>query len=220
MALAITPAAAAAGWKTSEASILLFDSSGSLTKELGVGTWEKETRKGIIEKRTMRGGVSSNGRFAWHWEKTETYKTSPLNTLIASTRTLVYLGTNGQALWETSLADAPEGIAPLLQSDDGETFLVIETSSSGWSPSAYTYTGNKTLSLPTSLRLERLTLTKNGRYALQLWGQKDDTLTYTFFKLENGQQKEILAMETPLGYAEIDETGRIHSGKKTIYHFQ
>ena len=132
-----TPAAPkGGGWTTTRSSLLLFDEEGRLVNEIGLGEWKEDFKGKLSGRRNMKGGISADGRFAWHWQKVETVLKDNSETVVGSTRTLVYLGTRGQILWSNENVEAPEGMPPLLQSRDGETALIIERSTSGYSAAA------------------------------------------------------------------------------------
>ncbi|TPW19034.1 MAG: hypothetical protein FD126_3088, partial [Elusimicrobia bacterium] len=60
-----------AGWAATPSSLLLYDSSGTLISETGLGRWEEEGPDQTVRRRTVRGGASKSGRFAWSWENAE-----------------------------------------------------------------------------------------------------------------------------------------------------
>ncbi|MFH2202565.1 MAG: hypothetical protein ABIJ96_05590 [Elusimicrobiota bacterium] len=207
------------GWTAASSSLLLFDRNARLIEEIGIGEWEVEFTDGLILRRRMRGGISLNSRFAWHWRKDETVKPGRTDTILASTITAVYLGTRGQTLWESGRADAPPGVPLLEQSRDGETFLVVERRDGGWSVNAYTFTGNRITGIRGAARIENIRLTPNGRYALVLWSEKDRALTYSLLNLQKKQRQDIPAADAELGRAELTDDGAVRSGGKLLYRF-
>lgn len=207
------------GWWRKGASLLLFDAEGFLLKELGVGRWIKPISERVEERSEMRGRATRDGRFAWHWRETETVRTGREETVLASSRALVYLGTAGQALWTNDLADAPDGLDPVLQSRDGETAVVLERNGELWTAAAYAFTGNRLLKARIGERLVKARITRNGRYAMVLGSGRDAPLMYSFFDLRKGARHDIPAAEAPLGEASIGEDGTIALGSKRIDAF-
>ncbi len=207
------------GWKATRSSLLLFDGKGRLVNEIGLGDWHEDIEGNLAARRRMTGGVSADGRFAWHWQKVETVHKDNRETIVGSTRTLVYFGTAGQILWSNRDVEAPEGVPPLIQSRDGETALIIESSTSGYSAAAFTFTGNRIMSLPPGERLESAELTGDGRYALILWSRSGQALLYTLLDLKRKIRKDIPAAKTPLGRASLWEDGSLRSRGKLLYRF-
>ncbi|MEE8424880.1 MAG: hypothetical protein V3S11_03580 [Elusimicrobiota bacterium] len=219
MLLSLIAAPAGAGWKAAESSLLLSDRKGELYNEIGLGVWREELGDGLYLRRRMLGGVSANGRFAWHFQKLDTIRSGRVDQVISSTRTLVYLGTSGQVLWTNALADSHQAMPPLLQSDDGETALVLERGEDGWTAAAYAFTGNRLMEIKASNRLEEARLTKNGRFVMVRWSARDLPLYYSFLDLKKRARHDIPASDLPLGMARITEKGVVRSGRKRVYRF-
>jgi len=207
------------GWAAAQGSLLRFDRRGKLVDEVGIGEWDVELEDGVILRQRMRGGTSRDGRFAWHWQKLETVKLGRTDEVLASTTTLSYLGTRGQTLWESSRADAPPEVSILEQSHNGETFLVVERSTTGWDASVYTFTGNRIMGIRAAERLEKVFLTENGRYALVLWSAFRQPLIYSFLRLKNKRRKDLPAADAMLGHAALREDGAVVSDGEILYRF-
>lgn len=207
-------------WIKAPASLLLYGHDGTLANEIGLGEWKEEVGKGLVNERVMRGGVSKSGRFAWHWQRVNFIRRMRDDEVLSSSRTFVYLGTQGQVLWKGDIVDAPEGLPPVRVSDDGETLIVLERGFDGWSAAGYTFTGNRIFATPELERVERFELTRNGRFAMILGSAIDKPLVYTFFDLKTKSKKMIPASDAPLGDASLSPDGRVLFGKKTVFRFK
>lgn len=216
---ASSPTRAKQGWRAAESSLLLFDINGELYNEIGLGEWREELGEKLYLRRRMLGGVSANGRFAWHFQKLDTLRSGRVDEVVSSTRTLIYMGTSGQILWTNDLADVNEAAPPLIQSDDGETALVLERGEDGWTAAAYAFTGNRLMEVKASDRLEEAQLSKNGRFVLVRWSAQDLPLYYSFLDLKKKARHDIPASDLPLGMARITEKGVVRSGRKIVYRF-
>lgn len=213
------PRARSQGWRAAPASLLRFDAAGELADELGLGSWTEPLGGERYRRRTARGGVSADGRFAWRWEKEETLRRGRVDTVLLSSRTLEYLGTEGQVLWTAPLADAPEGLPPLFQSADGERALVLERTTETWSAGAVDFTGARALTLALGERVAYAALTPSGRYAQLDWSRRDGPLLHTFLDLGTGERADIPAAETELGKAELGDDGVARSGGRVLHRF-
>lgn len=207
------------GWSATRSSLLLFDDKGRLVNEIGLGDWKEDFKGKFTARRSMKGGISADGRFAWHWQKVETVLKDNSETVVGSTRTLVYLGTRGQILWSNGNVEAPEGVPPLIQSRDGETALIIEISTSGYNAAAFTFLGNRIMTLPPGERLESAELTGDGRFALILWSRSGQPPIYSLLDLKRKKRKDIPAAKTSLERAHLKEDGSILSRGKLLYRF-
>ncbi|MFH1726125.1 MAG: hypothetical protein ABII00_16070 [Elusimicrobiota bacterium] len=213
------PPPAAGGWRATPSSLLLFNHDGRLINEIGLGSWRDELDGGLVSVRRMRGGIADGGRFAWHWQKFETIRTGQVDEVLGSTKTFVYLGTTGQPLWRDDAVEAPPHMAPVLLSRDGETALVIEARKDGWTLAAVSFTGNRIMELDVAERLEKVSFTSDGRFAMALWGALDEPLIYSFLDLLRKQRKDIPAADAPLGQARIDEDGVVIIGGEAAFRF-
>ncbi len=205
------------GWTAARSSLLLFDKNGKLIDEVGIGDWEVEIEGGLLLRRHMRGGTSRDGRFAWHWQKLESRHMEHDEELVASTTTLVYMGTRGQILWQSAHADAPLDISPLTLSRDGETFVAVEHHGADWVVNAYTFTGNLLMGHRPVRRLEQIALTGSGRHVMILWSAPESALVYTILDLKKRTRKDIPASEASLGQAELREDGAVVSDGRVLY---
>lgn len=211
--------AAPHGWIEAPASMLLY-SKGDLLQEIGLGKWDEDAGPKLVREREMRGGVSETGRFAWHWQKVDLIRRGRDDEVLSSSRTFVYLGTDGQILWKNDIVDAPGDMDPVALSADGETILVIERGFDGWSAAVYAFTGNRLLATPESERIERFSLTRNGRFAMVLASGIDKPLVYTFLDVKTGTRKDVPAADALLGNASVSEDGRVFAGGKTLTRFE
>ncbi len=207
-------------WVQTEASLLLYGFDGSLINEIGLGRWKENAGAGLINERIMLGGVSESGRFAWHWQRVEFIRRGRDDEVLSSSRTFVYLGTDGQVLWKGDIVDAPENLPPVRLSSDGESMVVLERGFDGWSAAAYTFTGNRVLATPELDRIERFELTKNGRFVMILGSGIDKPLVYNFYDLKTKLKKQMPAADAPLGKATLTEKGSVLFGKKTVFQFK
>jgi len=196
------------GWARTDSSLLLYSPSGKMLHEIGLGRWEEEA-EGLIVRRTMLGGVSKDGRFAWHWTKIESVQRTRVDTVVASTRAFAYLGTTGYQLWDDKRVDAPAGEAPALQSDSGETVLLRVRREGEWRVSAVDFTGNRLLRAPAGARIVDWRLTSTGRFAYFKWSHFEKPLTATFLNLEQRTQKDVPASELPPGELRLLDDGTV-----------
>lgn len=206
-------------WHAFGSSLALYDDFGVLRNELGLGLWRDEYRGEVVE-REMRGGVSGNGRFAWHWQRIVRREAGLRGRTLRADRMLVYLGTAGQILWMSEAADAPPRLPPLLLSADGETALVFERAGRKWSAVARLFVGSDMMRVRGADRIEGAGLTANGRFATVLWIATDGPLLYTFFDLRERRSHRFPAADVLLGKAHITEEGVVKSGPKTVFSFR
>lgn len=182
-------------WKPVGSS-LLFYVDGAPTIELGNGVWDEE-KDGTIDRRTARGGVSKDRRFAWHWVKLEKIRKGRVDETLNWASTLSYYGSSGKSLWDDEGAEAPPGREPLLMSDDGETAVVFGRQGPKWRMTAYSFTGNPLLLAELGDRIEDARITPKGRYALVAWGPMDRPLVCSFFDLQTRAQRDVAAATLP-----------------------
>lgn len=140
--------------------------------------------------------------------------------VLSSTSTFVYLGTAGQTLWSDPAADAPAVGDPATLSADCETVLVLERHEESWTAAAYTFSGKRLGEWDAGQRVEKSSLTRNGRYGSVLWGRVDEPLTYTFFDVRSGERKDLPAADATLGQAEVREDGSVVAGARTVHRFR
>jgi len=204
------------GWRQSGASLVLFDAQGAPLDEIGLGEFREELRGGLIQRSSLKGGASADGRFAWRWKKTQTVRPGRADRVLGSTVSLSYLGSNGEPLWSSDSADAPAGIEPVIQSGDGETALVVSKSSWGWSAACLSYAGTRVAEVAAAQRIERVALSRNGKFALALSGPIDAPLSYTFIDVSSGTRKSLRAVEAPFGIFAIENDGAVLSSSSTV----
>lgn len=196
------------GWVQGPASLVLYDSSGTLVAEIGVGSWKDRLGAGAERLHTQRAGAS--GCCAWAWERV---KTSPGGSAasVELSRRLRYLGTDGQELWQDESADAAPGVDPAALSKDGEVALVSQRAADGWTAAAYSFTGNTLLRARGPGPPDLLLLSPGGRWGLVRWRPLDKPPRLTFLDLGARKAREAPAGTLPPDLG-IDDEGRLLSG--------
>jgi hypothetical protein len=210
----LPPAGGAPGWTRQGDSLLLYDSSGSLTHELPLREGSPEGSK---EHETV-GGISPDGRLAWTLDRTRVW-TRGRGKLLESRRLLSVYGADGARLWRDEDADIPERGAPVLISADGQTLLIARREDDGWSAQARSWTGAPIRTLGPFPRLVMLALTPNGRYALARWRVPEKSDTHTFVDLKTGARKDVASSDLLLGLARVDDDGVVRSGPRVVFSF-
>ncbi|MBI5200509.1 MAG: hypothetical protein HY925_02885 [Elusimicrobia bacterium] len=211
------PVEGKAGWVKARASLLLYDSSGTLVNEVGLGTWEESGSNGTAQRKVVTGGVSVDGRFAWAWEKVETIKLGKSDKALTTARLLRYLGTEGQELFRNELADAPKGLDPVSLSNDGEWLLLTERGPDAWIIAAYDFMGNRLVDAHGKGSVELAQLTSNGQYALVRWHQLDLPPEYTLLKVGERASTGLPALKTAGVSPKLTDDGRVLVGAKVIF---
>lgn len=206
-----------AGWVKTPASLLLYDSSGTLVNEVGLGTWEEPASEGMVLRRIVRGGISRDGRFAWSWEKAETVKLGRVDKPTTTARLMRYLGTEGQELFRNELADAPQGLEPIVLSDNGERLLLAEHGPDAWILAAYDFTGNRLVDARAKGSIELAELTANGRFALVRWHQLDLPPEYTLLRIEDRMVSDLPGVRATGISPKLTDDGRVLVGKKVVF---
>ena len=202
------------GWIKTASSLLLFDSSGTLVHEVGLGTFEEPSGPDTVARRAVRAGVSSDGRFAWSWEKTQFVRPGKNEKTLSMTRLFTYLGTEGQELFRNELADAPEGLPPAALSADGERVLVAERAPDAWIVAAYDFTGNRLVDARGGGALELAQITPNGRFALLRWHAPDRPPEYAYLRVKQRRAENFVPKrQAPLS---LSEDGRVLCGDKVV----
>ena len=207
----------AGGWTKQGTSLLFRGSDGSLSEEIGLVRVEESVPATVTVKET-RGGVSPNARFAWTLETSQVFNAERTKLKKASGTLRVY-GSGGQPLWDAPSEAAPEGVDPVLFSDDGETLLVARREAKGWIAEARSYVGAVQIAVGPMAKLQMLVLVPNGRYALVRWSVPDESATHTFFDIPAKRRVDIPSGELYLGLAKITPEGQVFSGKKLVYDF-
>ena len=136
--------------------------------------------------------------------------------MLAWKRALVVLGPDGTRLWRDDRAGAPQGLEPVLMSDDGETLLVSRGEDGVWGVSAVTAHGRPLLSLGPLARLERMALTGDGRFAMVLGTPPGGVATYTLLDLRTRRRRDLPAAEAGPARPRLTEEGRLMAGSKTV----
>ncbi|MBI5243978.1 MAG: hypothetical protein HY922_09930 [Elusimicrobia bacterium] len=220
-ALSLPPAPAGGGWAATPSSLLLYSSSGKTLHELGLDYVASEDMEGsFVTRRVMRGGVSKDGRFAWHWEKVTTLKRERTDTVLASTRAFAYLGTNGYRLWSDDDADAPAREDPARISDSGETVLVRELRGKEWSVAAVDFTGNRLMELGAGTRIESWSLAPTGRFAHFCWSGFEGPLVCSFLNIEARTKKDVPAADLPPGGLRVLDDGSVLAGGRLAFRLR
>lgn len=208
-----------AGWAVVGASLLLRPAQGGPTLEFGLGEWEEAGEDGLLVRKRMLGDATRDGRFAWHWEKTESLRRGRQDSVVSSSSKLSYLGTAGSALWTSESADAPPGIPPLLMSRDGEWALLFEREGSSWTAAAVTFIGNRVLEVSGPARIERAELTPDGRFALLLWRPYEKPLVCTLLDLQRRARKDIPAAGLPPGEPALSAQGTLSVEGRPVFRW-
>ncbi len=204
--------APAAGWVLKPASLLLFDSSGTLVTEIGLGQWKDESSRSV---HAARAGVSKDSRFAWAWEKSDSQGWGAP----AHSRLLRYFGTDGGELWRSESADEPKGLAPALLNESGDRLLVAERSPDGWSLSAYDWTGTRLVGARAPGQLELMLLSPLGRFAVGRWKSIDLPPVYRFFDLDKRRVSDGPVDKRPNGPLRVDDAGQVWAGEQPFFRF-
>ena len=200
------------GWIKTPSSLLLFDSSGTLVNEIGLGSFEEPVSADIVERRKVRAGVSADGRFAWSFDKGERLKPGKTDKPLTTTRLFIYWGTEGQELFRNELADAPAGLEPAALSANGERLLVAERAPDGWIVAAYDFTGNRLVDASGHGALELEQITPNGRFALVRWHELDEDPEYALLRISAREAR----LFKPREAARLLDDGRVMAGKVLI----
>lgn len=204
------------GWSATESSLLLRDSSGTLVTELALEPWEERASAETALRHLSRGGISSDGRFAWSWEKAEEVRKDGRAKPRERSRLLRYWGTFGQELWSSERADTPGAFGPAAQSRSGERVLVLERSTSSWSACAYDFLGRRLFEFQGRGVPEGLRLSPSGRFGWVRWRALDEPPWYAFFDSERKKLREVPAYKLPPAPVRIEEDGGVYAGSKLV----
>lgn len=205
-----------AGWVKTAASLLLYDSSGTLVNEIGLGTWSEPVEGGTTLRRTVRGGISKDGRYAWSWEKAESIKEGRNEKPVTTARLMRYLATNGDELFRNELADAPPGLDPVAVADDGERLLVAERGLDAWILAAFHFSGLRLVDAHGKGAIELMQLSANGDFALVRWHQLDYPPEYSYLKLADRISSPV-AIKGVGVQPKLTNEGRVLVGGKVVY---
>lgn len=206
-----------AGWVRQSASLLYYDETGALANEIPLRT-DEESSGAKVHVREMLGGASGNGRFGWTFERTTTWNAD--RTKASSSRRLLrFYGSSGKELWSTADADLPENGEPLAFSSDGEKVLVSLRDARGWTVAAKSYMGSTLVDAGPLPRLQLMTLTPNGAYAMIRWIVPDESATHTFIEIATKTRQDVPSSQLTLGLARITEDGKVYSGKRFVFDF-
>lgn len=205
------------GWVKAKSSLLLYDSSSTLINEVGLGNWEELGSGQTAQRKSVRGGVSEDGRFAWAWERVDTVKVGRTEKPLTTARLLRYFGTEGQELFRNELADAPQGLDPVALSKDGEWLLLTERGPDAWIVAAYDFMGNRLVDAHGKGAVELAQLTPNGQFALIRWHQLDLPPEYTLLKVGDRAATGVPSLKGVGVAPKVTDDGRIVVGAKVVY---
>ena len=207
------------GWFTSGASLLYYDEKGDLAAEHPLVDEEQPEQSGNrVTTHSVIGGASPNARFGWTLERTTTWNQDRTK-VYGSRRLLRVYGSEGKELWATSQADVPPNGVPLMFSADGTVLIVALRSDEGWTAQIKGWAGNTLYEVGPVPRIELMTLTRNGRYAMVRWNVPDQSATHTFVEVPTKTRQDIPSSELYLGLAKIGEDGKVYSGKRFVFDF-
>ncbi|MEK7857736.1 MAG: hypothetical protein AAB320_01225 [Elusimicrobiota bacterium] len=211
-------AASTQGWWSRQGrSLVVFDSSGTLSAEIGLGKWEEATAT-RLDVREITGGVSPDKRLAWTLERNTSWNTAR-TTALEKRRLLRVYGDAGRELWEEPFADAPQEGDPIIFSQDAALCLVALRGELGWTASVRSWASVPVWDTGPYPNLRSIALTPNGRYVMLSWRETDTSATHTFLEISSKKRKDIPSGTLHLGQATISAEGKVTSGKKTVFDF-
>lgn len=205
------------GWQRMSKSLLYFDAEGALANEIGLGRWE-ESSAARVKTKTIDGGTSRDGSFAWTIDLRTTWNSSKTKAL-EEQRILRFFDAAGGELWSEAGADTPPGSAPLVFSDDGKLCLLALRRPSGWFAAAKTYLGDTFWETGPFPRLEALQLSAGGRYGLARWNDPEKSSVHSFLDLRRKLRRDVPSDRFLLGKSRIDDRGRAFSASKLVFSF-
>ena len=210
----MAPSHSSPGWTKQGASLLYYDTDGSLTQEIPLRGGDES---GL--PRELRGGTSTDGRLAWTLEGRQVW--NPLKSKTAQTRRMLRLyGSAGQELWKDDGVDLPERGEPVIFSADGQILLLARRTDEDWSVEARTWMGVLLAGVGPFPRPISMALTPNGRFALARWGVLDKSDTHTFFDIAAKKRQDVPSSSLLLGLARIGDDGVARSGSKVVLSFE
>lgn len=204
-------------WAKQGSSLLYYDDQGELSLEIGLGRWE-ETSSSRINIKTISAGLSPQGRFAWTLETRLSWNSLKTN-LLDSVRVLRFYGPTGKELWAEDAADTPTTGEPLVFSANGETCVMALKHPHNWAVAVKSYIGNTLWTISPIPRLESMSITPNGRYAMLRWNDPDKSAMHSFLEIPSKTRKDLPSDQFFLGQARIENSGEVFAGKKRIFSF-
>lgn len=207
------PSAVPAGWVKAPSSLLLRGSDGALVHELGLGP--SSEADGLLG-RSMGGGASEDGRFAWHWPRIERRAAGRVERAPQTDSALVFLGSRGQILFTVPGADAPAGLPPALLSSRGETLLTARREDGAWTVSAYSFTGQELGAVAKAHRIEALDISPDGSRALVAWAGLDQPLMVTLLDLRSQERLDTPADRLPPGPWSLGPDGTLRASGRPV----
>lgn len=205
------------GWFKGGSSLLFYDQKGDLHTELPLVT-DEEPSGSRLNVHEVRGGASPNSRFGWTLERTTTWNQDRTK-IYNSRRLLRVFGSEGRELWSDKEADVPETGEAVSFSADGEILLISKKTLAGWTVQVKGWAGNTLIEVGPVPRLQLMSLTRNGRYAMIRWVVPDQSATHTFLEIPTKTRQDVPSSELYLGLAKISEDGKVHSGKRFVFDF-
>lgn len=213
-------------WQSNGSSLVLYDSSGTVLNEIGLGEWEEPARSedgkeipDVYKKHSARHGISSDRRFAWTFQTVETIKRARISKTLSRTRVLRYYGLSADEFWNDTLAEAPRGLDPIVLSEKAEIALVAENVEH-WRLAAYSFTGNRIMEAVSKGEIEQMAVSPNGRYAAAKISPEKDPKYFLFMDLETKQTRELPATELPYGPLKLDDAGGARVSDRTVEPFK
>lgn|GEM_PF-2646835 len=197
-------------WTGTAASLTLYDPQGDQVQMLGLGRWD-EKKGGDTFRRTVSGGISKDGYFAWHLQKVEHILPGRTEKTLASARSFAYLSANGNILWSSSSGDFPGNIQPVFVSQDGATVLLFERKNGRWNAALYDAFGRALFSTPAGERILQAGMSQDGRYAFVAFNH-GQAKTYTFIDAKTKKTRIISAAKVPLGTVSLLDDGSVLAG--------
>ena len=198
-------------------SLLYYDSSGSVSDEIGLGRWE-DSDSSDLHVRLIDATACATNRFAWTLE-TNTLWNATKTKLKSSKRLLRFWGPDGKEIWNDEEAAFPPAGDPLAFSQDGETCLMALRREAGWFVAAKTYVGNTTWEIGPLPQLKAIQLSSSGRYGLARWTDPDKSATHSFLDLAKRSRRDVPSEKFLLGQASIDDLGRAYAGGQLVFSF-
>ena len=203
----------APGWSKQGKSLVLYDTQGVLSFEIGLLREESG-----VTTREVLGEPSPDGQLAWTLERKLTWNASR-NKQLESRRSLKIHGSLEQALWSDDTVDLPEKSEPVIFSNDSKVILIACHFGESWSVEARDWTGGIKLRAGPFPRLISIALAPGGRYAVARWGVPDKSDTHSFLDLWTKTRHDMETSELTLGLARIGDDGVVRSGRRAVFTF-
>lgn len=208
------------GWAVEGASLLLYDSSGSVVSEVGLGHWE-ETTSERVSVLDITAGVSPDRRFGWIMEARTAWN-PPRTRRLEDRRNFRFFGTAGAELWTSARAAKSDGAPLAAFSRDGEVLLLAvkndeASSDKRWAVAVKSYLGNTVREIGPFPQLLGMVVAPSGRFGLVRWLDPDKSATHTVLDLKADARRDIPSEKFILGAARLEDDGKVYSGKRLIH---